>query len=87
MAANAMIRARIDEQIKDEASDVLEAIGLTTSEAFRLMMTKIAREKKLPFSLLEPNEKTIQAIREARGGNLSSFSSVDDLMSDLHADD
>jgi len=87
MAANAMIRARIDEQIKDEASDVLEAIGLTTSEAFRLMMTKIARKKKLPFSLLEPNEKTIQAIREARGGNLSSFSSVDDLMSDLHADD
>jgi len=87
MAANAMIRARIDEQIKNEASDVLEAIGLTTSEAFRLMMTKIAREKKLPFSLLEPNEKTIQAIREARGGNLSSFSSVDDLMSDLHADD
>jgi len=86
MAANAMIRARIDEQIKNEASVVLEAIGMTTSEAFRLMMTKIAREKKLPFSLLEPNDETILAIREAREGGLQSFNSVDDLMVDLNAD-
>jgi len=86
MAANAMIRARIDEQIKHEASVVLEAIGMTTSEAFRLMMTKIAREKKLPFSLLEPNDETILAIREAREGGLQSFNSVDDLMADLNAD-
>ena len=87
MAANAMIRARIDEHIKNEASDVLEAIGLTTSEAFRLMMTKIAREKKLPFSLLEPNDDTIQAIREAREGGLQSFNHVDELMADLNAGD
>jgi len=87
MAANAMIRARIDEQIKNEASDVLEAIGLTTSEAFRLMMTKIAREKKLPFSLLEPNDDTIQAIREAREGGLQSFNHVGELMADLNAGD
>jgi len=86
MAANAMIRARIDEQIKNEASVVLEAIGMTTSEAFRLMMTKIAREKKLPFSLLESNDETILAIREAREGGLQSFNSVDDLMADLNAD-
>ena len=84
MAANAMIRARIDEQIKNEASDVLEAIGLTTSEAFRLMMTKIAREKQLPFSLLEPSDETILAIHEAREGGLQSFNSVDDLMADLN---
>ncbi|MDX8390810.1 MAG: type II toxin-antitoxin system RelB/DinJ family antitoxin [Mariprofundaceae bacterium] len=82
-----MIRARLDEQIKNEASDVLEAIGMNPSEAFRLMMTRIAKEKKLPFSLLEPNEETISAIREAREGRLPFFNSVDDLMADLNADD
>jgi len=87
MAANAMIRARIDEKIKNEASDVLAAIGMTTSEAFRLMMTKIAKEKKLSFSLLEPNDETILAMKEAREGGLASFDNVSDLMADLHADD
>ncbi len=49
MAENAVIRARINQRVKDEASAVLDAMGLTASDAFRMMMMRIAVEKTLPF--------------------------------------
>lgn len=87
MAANAVVRARIDEHIKEEASVVLATMGLTVSDAFRIMLTRIAREKQLPFEPLVPNATTIEAMKEARRGGLQSFESIDDLMADLNADD
>ena len=87
MTANAVVRARIDETIKEEASAVLAAMGLTPSSAFRIMMTKIAKEKALPFEPLIPNGETIAAMKEARKGKLKSFDSIDDLMADLNAKD
>ena len=71
MATNSVVRARIDEQIKREAAAVLEAMGLTVSDAFRLMMVKIAKEKALPFEPLVPNKETIEAMKAARRGELT----------------
>ncbi len=87
MPANTVVRARIDSHVKEEASAVLAAMGLTVSDAFRLLLTRIAREKMLPFEPLTPNETTIAAMREARAGKLKSFDSVEALMADLHAED
>jgi len=87
MSANTVVRARIDEHIKDEASTVLAAMGLTVSDAFRIMLIRIAREKALPFEPVVPNEITIAAMREAQAGNLKGFDSVEALMADLHAQD
>ncbi|MCF6301555.1 MAG: type II toxin-antitoxin system RelB/DinJ family antitoxin [Proteobacteria bacterium] len=87
MAANSVVRARIDENIKEEARIVLASMGLTVSGAMRLMLTKIAKEKKLPFELLIPNAQTIAAMKEARNGSLKSFDSIDDLMVDLNEED
>ena len=70
MAENTVVRARINERIKAEASAVLEAMGLTVSDAFRLLMVRVARDKALPFEPLVPNDKTIAAIRAARRGEL-----------------
>jgi DNA-damage-inducible protein J len=66
MPTNAVVRARIDEQTKEEASAVLAAMGLTVSDAFRMMLIWIAREKALPFEPLVPNATTIAAMKEAR---------------------
>jgi DNA-damage-inducible protein J len=63
MTANAVVRARIEEGIKKEASIVLEAMGLTVSDALRMMLIRIAREKSLPFEPLVPNAKTIARIK------------------------
>jgi len=87
MSENTVVRARIDEHIKEEASTVLATMGLTVSDAFRILLTRIAREKALPFEPLAPNETTISAMREARSGHLKRFDSVEALMADLHAKD
>ncbi|HFE6398444.1 TPA: type II toxin-antitoxin system RelB/DinJ family antitoxin [Legionella pneumophila] len=87
MTANAVVRARIDEHIKEEASVVLASMGLTVSDAFRLLLTRVAKEKALPFEPLIPNKKTIDAMKEARRGKLRSFESIESLMDDLNAED
>lgn len=87
MAANALVQTRIDGKVKKKAAAVLDGIGLTVSDAVRLLLTRVARDKALPFELLTPNAETVAAMREARAGNLDSFDSVDALMDDLHAKD
>ena len=87
MATNSVVRARIDENIKEEASAVLATMGLTVSDAFRILLTRIAREKALPFEPLVPNEETVAAMLEARKGKLKPFKSVEDLMADLNSED
>ena len=87
MSANAVVRARIDESVKQEATVVLAAIGLSLSDAIRLMLTRVAIEKALPFEALVPNEVTIQAMRDARQGKTVKHKSLDALIADLNADD
>ncbi len=83
---NTVVRARISEEIKNEATVVLEAMGLTVSDAFRIMMTRIAREHALPFEPLVPNEGTIAAMRAARQGKTETVT-IDQLQAVLDADD
>lgn len=87
MATNALVQARIDGAVKEEAATVLAAMGLTVSDAVRLLLTKVAREHTLPFDLLVPNAETIAAMKEARRGKLPSFATVEELMADLNAPD
>ena len=84
---NAVVRARIDEQIKEEAAAVLASIGLTVSDAFRLMMVRIATDKRLPFEPLIPNAETIAAMQAARRGDVVKVGGIDNLLADLNADD
>jgi DNA-damage-inducible protein J len=86
MSANAVVRARIDKHIKEEATVVLEAMGLTVSDAFRIMLTRVAREKTLPFDPLVPNAETIEAMKEARRGKLETVT-LSDLQAVLDEDD
>ena len=79
MAANTVVRARIDVNTKEEASAVLAAMGLTVSDAFRIMLIRVAQEKALPFEPLIPNEKTVQAMRDARSGKGVERTSLEQL--------
>ncbi len=66
---------------------MLASIGLTVSDAFRMMLMRVVAEKALPFDPLVPNDETIAAMRDARLGNVRSFETVDALMEDLNAPD
>jgi len=87
MAENSVVRARIDERIKNEAAAVLGAMGLTVSDAFRLMMVRIAKDKALPFAPLVPSEETIEAMKAARRGELTTVGSTEELLASLNEDD
>lgn len=66
MASRAFVRARIDERLKDEAAAVLAEMGLTVSDVVRMTLTRVAKDKALPFELKVPNAETRAAITESR---------------------
>ena len=84
---NTVVRARIDDKVKAEAAVVLASIGLTVSDAFRLMMMRIAKDKALPFEPLVPNAETVEAMKAARRGELVTVGSPADLLKSLNAGD
>ena len=81
------VRARIDTDTKERAAEVLQAMGLSISDAIRLLMFRIADERRMPFEIKAPNATTRKAMAELEAGNGKSFASVEALMADLHADD
>lgn len=85
--ADTYVRARIDSDTKERATEALEAMGLSVSDAIRLLMLRVAHERRFPFEVKVPNTTTRQAIAELEAGKGEQFNSVEDLMADLHAGD
>jgi DNA-damage-inducible protein J len=82
-----VVRARVDTELKKEATAVLAKMGLSVSDAIRMMLVRVAAEQKLPFDVKVPNLATQEAMREADIGGGKRFDSVADLMADLENDD
>lgn len=83
MSTTSMVHVRIDERIKEQATEALAAMGLSVSDAVRVLLTRIAAEKALPFAIKVPNATTIAAMQEARKISNARFKSADELMRDL----
>ena len=84
---NVVVRARIDPKIKEKASEYLASIGLTISDLIRMTITKTANRQSLPFDEI-PNEETIRALEDSkRGIGVHKAKDLDDLFSQLEADD
>jgi DNA-damage-inducible protein J len=66
MASTAFVRARIDESLKEEASEVLADFGLTVSDVVRMTLTRVAKDHAIPLELKVPNAETRAAMRESR---------------------
>jgi DNA-damage-inducible protein J len=64
--ASAFVRARIDEKLKDEASEVLADFGLTVSDVVRMTLTRVARDHAVPLELKVPNAETRAAMKQSR---------------------
>ena len=85
MTDSSVVRARIDERTKKEAAAVLKSVGLTVSDAFRMLLVRVAAEKRLPFEPLVPNADTVQAMKAARRGELTNVGKPDKLLGSLNA--
>jgi len=87
LAENSVVRARIDVRTKREAAAALTEIGLTVSDAFRLLLVRVAAQEVLPFEPLNPNAETIRAMKAARRGELVKVGKPDKLLRSLNAGD
>lgn len=87
MAALGIVRARIDSGLKKEASAVLSDMGLSMSDAIRLLLVRVVSEKALPFEIRIPNADTQTAMRDIQQGKADRFDSVAALIADLNDDD
>lgn len=81
------VRARIDAKTKRRATAALEAMGLSVSDAIRLLLLRIADERRMPFEIRVPNKATSDAIDELESGKGKKFKNVKALMDDLNEDD
>lgn len=87
MAAAEVVRARMDSDLKKEATIVLRDMGLSVSDAIRLLFIRVAAEKALPFDVRVPNAETQAAMLDAREGRVTRAANVAALMADLDSDD
>jgi DNA-damage-inducible protein J len=81
--ADAVVRARIDTATKERAAAALEAMGLSISDAIRLLLVRIAEEQRFPFDVKVPNDATRRAISEINQGKGKRFKSTRELFKDL----
>ena len=83
MASETIVRARIDAATKSRATKALAAMGLSVSDAIRLLMVRIAADKALPFPVKAPNAATRKAMAELDQGKGKRFATAEELFSDL----
>ena len=83
MATTTMVHVRIDEKIKTKAAKNLAAMGMSVSDAVRIMLVRVAAEKTLPFEVRVPNPTTLKAMQTADKGKGKKFTSVNELLADL----
>ncbi|MEY4484977.1 MAG: hypothetical protein RL693_2429 [Verrucomicrobiota bacterium] len=82
MAQSAIIHARIDLETKKATEGILSSLGLTPTEAIRLLYRQIALRGEFPLELRVPNKTTATALSKAdKGKELEHFNSTDDLYS------
>ena len=83
MSATTMIHVRVDDDIKVQATEALEAMGLSRSDAVRLFLNRVVAEQALPIELKVPNAETRAAIEEARAMRRARFDTAQALFDEL----
>ncbi|TPI45458.1 type II toxin-antitoxin system RelB/DinJ family antitoxin [Mesorhizobium sp. B2-9-1] len=83
MATDTVVRARIDSATKDQATEALAAMGLSVSDAIRILLVRVAADKEFPFPVKVPNATTRKAMAELEKGKGKRFASTDELFKDL----
>ncbi len=83
MSTDTVVRARIDSDTKRRATEALHAMGLSVSDAIRLLLRRVADEKQLPFTVRVPNAATVKAMKELDAGKGKRFGSAEELFQDI----
>jgi DNA-damage-inducible protein J len=85
-AQTSMLHVRVDEDIKEQATLALTAMGLSVSDAVRLFLRRVVIDQAFPLELKVPNAETREAMQESRAmmaKHRTRFASADELFADL----
>jgi len=83
MASTAMVHIRVDEKVKAKATAALDSMGISVSDAVRMLLARVATEKAMPFEVRVPNAKTVKAMQEADAGKGKRYRSAAEALKDL----
>lgn len=84
MAATEVVRARVDERLKKEATAILATMGLTVSDFVRIGLTRVVSEQGLPFEMRAPNRLTAETLaRSERGEDVHRVENAEALFKEL----
>jgi DNA-damage-inducible protein J len=78
-----MVHVRVDERVKERAAKTLAAMGISVSDAVRILLVRVAAENALPFEVKVPNATTLKAMEAAERGQGKRFQSAHQLLKDL----
>jgi DNA-damage-inducible protein J len=81
--ATTMVHVRVDEKVKNDATETLAAMGISISDAVRMLLVRVAAEKALPFEVRVPNAATVKAMQMADEGKGKRFKTSEALFADL----
>lgn len=86
MAHSTMLHVRVDEDIKTQANEALAAMGLSLSDAVRILLKRVVNDQAFPLELKVPNAETRAAMEEARAMMLARgarFETADAMINGL----
>jgi DNA-damage-inducible protein J len=78
-----MVHIRVDEKVKAKATAALDSMGISVSDAVRMLLARVATEKAMPFEVRVPNAKTVKAMQEADAGKGKRYRSAAEALKDL----
>jgi DNA-damage-inducible protein J len=81
--ATTMVHVRIDEKTKQRAAKTLASMGISVSDAVRMLLVRVAAEKALTFEVKIPNITTVKSMRAADQGKGKRLKSAGVLFKDL----
>ena len=81
--ATTMVHVRVDEKVKEDAAETLAAMGMSVSDAVRMLLVRVAAEKALPFEVRVPNAATVKAMQAADQDKGKRFKSAEALFESL----
>lgn len=81
--ATTMVHVRVNEHVKTKAERALQAMGLSVSDAVRILLVRVAADQAFPFSLEVPNSVTRKAMRQLDRGSGKRYKTSKRLFADL----
>lgn len=80
----AQINVRIDDKLKEESKEIFDGLGIDLTTGIKIFLTKVVREKGIPFDMIVKNDNLEQALDEMNKGDYKTFNTVKELMQDLN---